>query len=248
MPGSLHARRLRRHRGARQPDGRGDRAHRRDLARQRQRDRRSPRSSPTRSAASSSGSGSSRATPRPARGASGTTARGASSSAARRRTSRRGDIREKMLRGRRRACSRSRRRTSTPADGRIFVQGAPDRSVAFEEVAREVYRHPHGRTWTASSRRSRRTRHFKIGERLPPAREAGPLQRVSLVAERRGRVHRRGRPGDGLREDPALLPGRTTRARSSTRCSPTPTSTAGSRRGSAARCTSRSPTTRRRSR
>ena len=44
-------------------------------------------------------------------------------------------------------------------------------------------------------------------QRLPPAGDAGPLQRLSLLAERRRRVHRRGRRGDGLREGPPLLHG-----------------------------------------
>ena len=63
-------------------------------------------------------------------------------------------------------------------------------------------------------------------QRLPPAREAGPLQRLPLLAERRRGLHRRGRPGDGLREDPPLLPGPRRRDGSSTLCSPRPTSTA----------------------
>jgi carbon-monoxide dehydrogenase large subunit len=48
------------------------------------------------------------------------------------------------------------------ADGRIAVRGAPDRAVAFEEVAGEVYRNPHKENMEGIEPALEAKRHFKM--------------------------------------------------------------------------------------
>ncbi len=48
------------------------------------------------------------------------------------------------------------------ADGRIFVRGAPDRSLTIEEVAAEVYRNPHGPNMEGVEPALEAQRHFRI--------------------------------------------------------------------------------------
>ena len=83
--------------------------------------------------------------------------------------------------------------------GRISVRGAPERSLTLDEVAAEVYRNPHGPNMDGIEPGARGTAPLPDRQRLPPAREAGPLQRLPVLAERRRRVRGRGRPGDRLR-------------------------------------------------
>jgi len=47
--------------------------------------------------------------------------------------------------------------------GRIFVKGTPDRFVAFDDVASEVYRNPHGPNMEGIEPALEAQRHFKIG-------------------------------------------------------------------------------------
>jgi carbon-monoxide dehydrogenase large subunit len=48
------------------------------------------------------------------------------------------------------------------AEGRIFVRGTPDRGVSHDEVAREVYRNPHGPNMEGIEPALEAQRHFKI--------------------------------------------------------------------------------------
>ena len=110
----------------------------------------------------STGSASSRATPRPARGASATTAPGASSWAAPRHISPRPEIREKMLTVAANMLEVAAEDLEA-ADGRVFVRGAPEPVVTLDEIAAEVYSQParqeHGRHRAALEV----ARHFRIG-------------------------------------------------------------------------------------
>jgi len=71
------------------------------------------------------------------------------------------DVKEKMLRvaGNMLEASPS---DLEAAEGRIFVRGTPDRGVTHDEVAREVYRNPHGPNMEGVEPALEAQRHFKI--------------------------------------------------------------------------------------
>jgi carbon-monoxide dehydrogenase large subunit len=72
------------------------------------------------------------------------------------------ELREKLLR----IASRMLEASPTDLDAgddRIFVQGSPDRGVAFEEVVKQAYLHTHGEFMDDIEPALESTRHFKIG-------------------------------------------------------------------------------------
>ena len=93
-------------------------------------------------------------------------------------------------------------------DERFRVRGSGNGGIAFEDVAREVYASPHGKNMDGVEPMLQAVRQSEDAERLPPAGDAGPLQRLPVVALRRRRGDRRGRPRYGPRHHPPLLPGR----------------------------------------
>jgi len=104
------------------------------------------------------------------------------------------ELREKMFRVAGKALEVS------PADldaerGRIYVKGAPTRSIAVKDVASLVYRHAYGREAEGVEPGLEATRYFRIGNVYHQPEVQGPIQRVPDVAERglRGGRRRRSR-------------------------------------------------------
>ena len=93
-----------------------------------------------------------------------------------------------------------------PRAGSSFA-GHPDRGVTLDEVAARGLPQPAREEHGGHRARARGAAALQDRQRLPPAREAGPVQRLSVLAERRRRLHRRGGRGDGLREGSPLLHG-----------------------------------------
>ena len=80
---------------------------------------------------------------------------------------------------------------------RFAIRGSPASvGVTFEEVAREVYSNPHGKNMDGVEPMLQSVRQWKMPN-VSPARDAGTVQRLPVVAVRSRGRDRRGRPETG---------------------------------------------------